>query len=86
MRSASASASSKYWRGEQDGRSLGSDSAHHIPELAAVPWVEAGRRLVEEQQIGHDNEARGEVEPATHTPRERRDRATGGIGEIERLQ
>jgi hypothetical protein len=41
----------------------------HVPQRQAAARIEAGRRLVEDQHLGLDHQARGQVEPAAHAPR-----------------
>jgi hypothetical protein len=51
-------------RGEQDRLAQILQRADHLPRVAAGCGVEAGRRLVEEDQLGVADEGQGEVEPA----------------------
>ena len=60
--------------------------AHDVPHLVAAARVEAGGRLVEEQQVGRDDDAGGDVEPAAHAARVRLHLAVGRLGEVERLE
>ena len=41
--------------------------AYHLPSVTPGAWVEAGRRLVEEQEIGIADERERDVEPALLT-------------------
>ena len=43
--------------------------ADRVPELDAAAGIEAGRRFVEQQQLGRADEARAEVELAAHAAR-----------------
>ena len=53
--------------GGEDQRGAAADQlAEHVPELVAAFRVEAGGRLVEEEDRGRGDEAGGEVEPAAH--------------------
>jgi hypothetical protein len=54
--------------------------------MAAAPRVEAGGRLVEEEHRRGEDEARGEVETAAHSPGVRLHQPRGGTDEIEALQ
>ena len=56
-------------RGQQHRRALGDERADDVPHLVAPARVEAGRRLVEEQQLRGDDDARGDVEPPAHAAR-----------------
>ena len=73
-------------RGEQDRRARGDEGAHDLPYLVAAARVQAGRRLVEEQQLGRDDDAGRDVQPASHPARVRPHRPARGVGEVERLQ
>ena len=56
--------------GEEDGDAvLGRQAADLLPQRAAALRVEAGRRLVEEQDAGPVDEREREVEPALHAAR-----------------
>ena len=54
-------------------------------EVGPVLRVEAGRRLVEEQQPRRVHQADRDVEPAALAAGQGRDRAVGVLGEVERL-
>ncbi len=54
-------------RGQQDGRALRLQRADEVPELAPGLRVEAGRRLVEEQQLRTADDAQRDVEAAALT-------------------
>ena len=47
---------------EQDGRAAVGEGADELPEVAAGLRVEAGRGLVEEEQLGVADDAEGDVE------------------------
>ena len=55
--------------GQQHGGALGDHRPHDVPHLVAAARVEAGRRLVEEQQLGRVEDARGDVDTAPHAAR-----------------
>ena len=69
--------------GQQDRGSLGDQVADRVPHLAAVPGVEAGRGLVEEDQCGPGDQAGREIEAAAHAAGELRDGSVGGLGQVE---
>ncbi len=70
-------------RRQQHGRAAGHEEADDLPDLAPAAGVEAGRRLVEEEEVRRAEEARGDVEPPPHAAGERLDLAPGGLGEVE---
>ena len=71
-RSASASASSRYWVVRKIVMPSSSLSRLHLlPHPAAAHRVEPGGGLVEEQHVGVVHERGGEVEPALHAARSR---------------
>ncbi len=70
--------------GEKDGRpELVAQPADVVPEVGAALGIEAGRRLVEEDQPGRVNQPERDVEPPLLTARQRLDLALAEIGEIE---
>ena len=60
-------------RREQDGLAERAERADHLPRRAARLRVEAGRRLVEEDEVGIADERDAEVEPPLLAARERLD-------------
>jgi len=56
-------------RGNEDGEAACGEMVNFIPEVAARLGVDAGRRLVEEQQLGLVNQTRGQGEPLLPTAR-----------------
>ncbi len=50
-------------RGDHDRAALGRDRADHVPQVASRLRVEAGRRLVEEDDLGLVHEREGDREP-----------------------
>ena len=56
-------------RAQQDGRPLGDERADDLPHLVARARVQARRRLVEEQQLRRDDDARRDVEAPAHAAR-----------------
>ena len=69
IRSASWSASSRYCVHSSTVVPSADERADDVPDLVARARVQAGRRLVEEHQLGRDDDARGDVEPAPHAAR-----------------
>ena len=65
--------------GEEDGRALVVQRAHLLPDRLAADRVEAGGRLVEEEDARLVDERGGEVEPAPHAARVGADAAVGGL-------
>ena len=51
---------------QQERRPLADEAADDLPHPESAAWVEAGGRLVEEQQAGPPDQGAGEVEPAAH--------------------
>ena len=72
--------------GEQHRAPVGHETPDGVPHLAAGARVEAGGRLVEEDQRWPGDQAGGQVEPAAHAAGERRDRLGRGLGEVELLE
>ena len=77
MRSASRSASSRYWVVRKTVTPAPTSSRDDLPHRLAAARVEAGGRLVEEEHRGAADEARGEVEAPAHPARVRADPAAG---------
>jgi hypothetical protein len=57
-------------RAEQHRGALGDERPDDLPHLVARARVEPGGRLVEEEQLGRDDEAGRDVEAAAHAARE----------------
>jgi hypothetical protein len=51
-------------RGEHDRCAGGGDLSHDLPQCVARSRIEAGARLVEEQQGRRGDQARGQIYPA----------------------
>ena len=60
--------------------------ADDVPDLVARARVQAGRRLVEEHQLGRDDDAGRDVQPPAHAAGVVLDEPAGGLLEPERLQ
>jgi hypothetical protein len=69
--------------GQQDGRAVVHEAAHDAPHVLALGRVQAGRRLVEEDDRRAADEARGQVEPAAHPARVGLGGPVGGLVEVE---
>ena len=61
-------------------------SPDRVPELDAAPRIEAGRRLVEEQQLRLADQARPEVEPPAHAARVGAHEPIGGLDEARAVR
>ena len=68
---------------QHDGRTFSDEVADRVPHLAAIPGVETGRRLIEEDQCGSGDQAGREIEAAAHATGELGDRAVSGLREVE---
>ena len=73
-------------RGQQDRRPFLDALADHLPHAEPAARIEAGRRLVEEDQPGAADQRAGEVESPPHPAGVRLERAVGRIGERELLE
>ena len=72
--------------GQKDGHPLlGGEPLDLLPERAAALRIEAGRRLVEEEDLRPVDERQREVEAALHAARVPADLAIGGIGQPDAL-
>ena len=79
MRSASRSASSRYWVVEQHRGPVGHQLVDHVPQVVAARRIEARGGLVEEQHRRPVDERGGQVEPAAHAAGVGAGRAVGGV-------
>jgi len=70
-------------RGEQDRGAVVDQGAHDAPHVLALGGVQAGGRLVEEHDGRAADEARREVQPATHAAGVGAGRAVRGVLEPE---
>jgi hypothetical protein len=70
-------------RGEQYRSAFGGEGSDDVPDLVAAARVEAGGRLVEEDQIRRDDDAGRDVERAPHAPRVFLDLTARRIGQSE---
>src|SRR5829696_5746295 len=53
-------------RAEQDRRALTGEGPDDVPDLVARTRIESSRRLVEEHELGRDDDAGRDVEPPAH--------------------
>ena len=83
--SASWSASSRYWV-QQDGGAGSSQGADDLPDLVTGARVEAGGRLIQEHQLGGDDDARRDVETAAHPAGVVLHQSPSGVGEAEGVE
>ena len=74
-------------RRQEDGRALLTRQARDlVPQRGARLHVEAGRRLVEEEDARAVQQRQREVQPALHAARVGRRPAIGGVGEADALE
>ena len=71
---------------EQERRALADEAADDVPHAEPAARVEAGRRLVQEQEPRPPDEGAAEVEPAAHAARVGLDDAVAGVGQVELLE
>jgi hypothetical protein len=71
---------------QQDRGSLAGQGPYDVPHLPAGPGIEAGGGFVEEEELRGDDDAGGEVEPATHPAGVALDLPAGVVGEVEPLE
>ena len=83
---ASSSASSRYWVVSRIVVPSWDALPDDLPHAEATARIEAGRRLVEEDQPGPADQRARQVEPPPHAARVRLDRAVGRIGQRELLE
>ena len=86
IRSASSSASSRYWVVSSTVVPSATSSRVISHMLDAAGRVEPGGGLVEEQHAGPADQADGQVEPAAHAAGVGADLAVAGLGEVEPLE
>ena len=72
--------------GEEDGGAFGDELADDLPHVVATARVEAGGRLVEEDDPRVADQRHGEVEAPLHAARVGGGGPPGGGGEVEALQ
>ena len=73
-------------RGQQHGGAVRDEALDRLPQADAAARVEAGRRLVEEQDRRVGDEGGREVEAAAHAAGVGLGHALGGVGELEALE
>ena len=69
--------------GQQRASAPGGQLPEDLPQLQASGRVQAGGRLVEEQDRGRGQQRGGEVQAAAHPPGVRPDQAPGRAGQAE---
>ena len=72
--------------GEQHRGALGHQLPDDLPQVDPRPRVQAGGRLVQEQDRGPADQAGAQVQPAAHAPRVGLHGAVGGVGQAEALE
>ena len=70
-------------RGEEHRGAVGGQQPDDVPDLVAAPRVEAGGRLVEEEEVRRDDQAGGDVEPPPHAAGIGLDLPARRLGEAE---
>ena len=70
---------------QEDGLAELAQAGDHVPGLAPGRGVEAGRRLVEEEQLGIADQRQADVEPALLATGEARGARLGLLGEADEL-
>ena len=73
-------------RAEQDRGALRDERADDVPDLVARARVEARRRLVEEHELGRDDDARGDIDPPAHAAGVVLHEPTGRVGQPEGVE
>ena len=73
-------------RGQDDGHALVAELAHQRPHVAAELDVDAGRRLVEEQDVRLVRQRLGDHHAPLHAARERLDAVVALLPERQRLE
>ena len=86
IRSASWSASSRYWVVSRIVTPAAASSRTICHMVQAAARVQAGGGLVEEDHPGLTDEGHRQVEPSSHPARVGRQRLVRGVGEVELLQ
>ena len=72
--------------GDDQGDPLLLEPVEAVPQEVAGLGVEAGGRLVEDQQLRLGDEGPGDGEPALHPPRQRLDLVVGPVGQLGELE
>jgi hypothetical protein len=72
-------------RREQQRHAVAHQVAHRAPDDLTAPRVQPRRRLVEHEQRGPMNEARGEIHPAALASGDLADRPAGEVAAVEAL-
>src|SRR5207237_9744744 len=72
--------------GEEDGDPRGDEFADDLPHGVPAPGVQAGGRLVEEDDPRVADKGHGEVQPAPHATRVGRDHLPSRAGQVEPVE
>ena len=73
-------------RREDERHALLLQPVEPVPERVAGLGIEAGRRLVEEQELGARDERAGDRQPPLHPARERVDLRVAAVGELDEVE
>ena len=73
-------------RGQEHGGAVVDQTPHDLPHRATAARIEAGRRLIEEDDLRRADQGHRQIETATHPTRVRHDDPVGGIGQLEPLE
>src|SRR5215471_15277353 len=73
-------------RGEQDRNASGREVANDLPHRVTAARVQAGGRLVEENDTGVANQGHRQVEPAPHAARVGGRQLSGCVNQIKTLK
>src|SRR6266513_5984799 len=72
--------------GDHHGVALLPLSDELTPYALSQQWVDARRRLVQDQQLRLMDQGAGELEPALHAPRELGRTTAAGVPQVEELE
>ena len=73
-------------RGEEDGDAAGHEVTDDLPHAAAAARIEAGGRLVEEDDARPADQRHRQVEPAPHAAGVRHGQLPGGVDQVELIE
>ena len=74
------------WLGEQDGDALVGEAAHEHAHVAHAGGVQAGGRLVEDEQRGVADQRPGDAEPLAHAVRVAADLVALPVGQLHGVE
>ena len=72
--------------GQEDGGAVADEAADDVPHGAAAAGIEAGGRLVEEDDLRRADQRHRQVEPAAHPAGVRHGYTVGGVDQLEALE